>query len=206
MEERVTGTDLGLGKFQFDFEKEEDIEMVLKHQPYHFDYWMLALARWQPKKSQLYPSEIPFWVRVLGAPMEFRTVPTFESIGNAIGRTVTVDVDHARIQVVVDGFKELCLETTVDFIGGNSMMEKRLQSNYGTRSCLGTIKSAQVCHKDGKCPLDKKNGKQIPKRKREAREGNGGWLEEMRHEDMARSYKGVVINGAANQYNKEREG
>lgn len=58
--DRVVGKDLGMGKFQFEFEKEEDIDGVLKLQPYHFDYWMLALAKWQPKRSPNYPSEIPF--------------------------------------------------------------------------------------------------------------------------------------------------
>lgn len=80
LEDRVIGKDLGLGKFQFEFEKEEDMEGVLKLQPYHFDYWMIAVAKWQPKRSINYPSEIPFWVRVLGVSKEFRTVPTFESI------------------------------------------------------------------------------------------------------------------------------
>lgn len=114
-EERVVGTDLGFGKFQFDFEKEEDIDVVLKLQPFHFDYWMLSLARWQPKKSQLYQSEITFWIRVLGIPV---AAPTFESIGDAIGRTVDVNLKHSRVQVVVDAFKEICFETSVDFKGG----------------------------------------------------------------------------------------
>lgn len=56
VEDRVTGTDLGFGKFQFDFEVEEDIETILKLQPFHFDYLMLAIERWQPKTSQTYPS------------------------------------------------------------------------------------------------------------------------------------------------------
>ncbi|XP_013624662.1 PREDICTED: uncharacterized protein LOC106330796 [Brassica oleracea var. oleracea] len=118
LEKRVTGMDLGLGKFKFVFETEEEIEGVLKLQPYHFDYWMLSLALWQSKKSPQFPSEITFWVRVLGVPAEFRTTPTHESIGDAIGRTVMVDVEHARVQVVVDAFKELCFETTIDFKGG----------------------------------------------------------------------------------------
>lgn len=45
MEDRVVGTDLGMGKFQFHFEMEENIEAILEMQPFHFDYWMLALAR-----------------------------------------------------------------------------------------------------------------------------------------------------------------
>lgn len=123
LEKRVTGMDLGLGKFQFVFETEEEIEGVLKLQPYHFDYWMLSLARWQSKKSPQFPSEIIFWVRVLGVPVEFRTAPTYESIGDAIGRTVMVDVEHARVQVVVDAFKGLCFETTIDFKGGGILRE-----------------------------------------------------------------------------------
>lgn len=99
-------------------ETEEEIEVVLKLQPFHFDYWILALARWQPRKSQLFPEEIPFWVRFLGVPMEFRTRPNFESIGDALGRTVSVDLDHSRVQVVVDAFQQLCFETTVEFKGG----------------------------------------------------------------------------------------
>lgn len=48
VEERVVGTDLGMRPFQFHFNKEGDIVVVLEMQPYHFDYWMIALARWQP--------------------------------------------------------------------------------------------------------------------------------------------------------------
>ncbi|XP_013617333.1 PREDICTED: uncharacterized protein LOC106323812 [Brassica oleracea var. oleracea] len=94
LEDRVVGTELGHGMFQFVFEKVEDIDGVLKLQPFHFDYWMLSLARWQPKRSQNLPSEIPFWIRVLGIPSEFRTAPTYESIGDTIGRTVAVDVEQ----------------------------------------------------------------------------------------------------------------
>lgn len=77
VEDRVAGTDLGFGRFQFDFVEEEDIEAVLKMQPYHFDYWMIALARWQPKMPRDFPSEIPFWIKVLGVPLEFWDVATF---------------------------------------------------------------------------------------------------------------------------------
>ncbi|XP_013614089.1 PREDICTED: uncharacterized protein LOC106320269 isoform X2 [Brassica oleracea var. oleracea] len=206
-EERVVGSDLGFEKFQFDFEKEEDMEGVLKLQPIHFDYWMLSLARWQPNKSLLYPSEITFWVRVIGVPWEFKTEPTFESIGDAIGRTVAVDLDHSRVQVVVDAFNELCFETTVDFTGGEfydgeeapvSLLYEKL---FGYCQVCGSL-----CHKDEVCPLDVKNIKKSPEKKREGREGNGAWYDGGKYDDRARSYKGVVINGNANQQNKEREG
>lgn len=50
--------------------------------------------------------------------MEFKTFLTFESISDALGQTVSVDLDHSRVQVVVDTFQQLCFETTVDFNGG----------------------------------------------------------------------------------------
>lgn len=62
-----------------------------------------------------------------------------------------------------------------------------------------------LCHKDEKCPLDKKNTKKSPERKREIREGNGGWYDRGKHDDRARSYKGVIINGNGNQQNRDRE-
>ncbi|KAG2282233.1 hypothetical protein Bca52824_053453 [Brassica carinata] len=207
LEEKVVGTDLGFGKFQFDFEEEEDMEGVLKLQPFHFDYWMLSLARWQSKKSLLYPSEITFWVRVIGVPGEFKTVPTFESIGDAIGRTVAVDLDHSRVQVVVDAFKELCFETTVDFTGGEfyegeeAPVSLRYEKLFGYCQVCGSL-----CHKDEVYPLDAKNNKKSPEKKREGRDGNGSWYEGGKHDDRARSYKGVVINGNVNSQNKKREG
>ncbi|XP_033129446.1 uncharacterized protein LOC103874800 [Brassica rapa] len=172
LEERVTGTDLGFGKFQFDFQTEEELEAVLMQQPYHFDYWMLALARWQPKQSNSFPSEIMFWIRVIGVPLEFRMVPTFESNVGALERVVVVDVKYNRVQVVLDAFKELCLD---------------------------------LCHKEELCPLDDNNLKSSPERRRELREGNGAWTDGTKHEDRARSYKGVVINGQPGQQNKERD-
>ncbi|WZZ81095.1 hypothetical protein YC2023_101667 [Brassica napus] len=204
LEERVVGTDLGFGKFRFDFETEEEIDTVLKLQPYHFDYWMLALARWQPKKSQLFPSEITFWIMVIGVPMEFRTVPTFESLGDALGRTVAVDVEHCRVQVVVDAFQELCFETTLDFKGGEFYEGEEAAISLRYEKLFGYCPlCSSLCHKEEKCPLAKKA---LPEKKREGREGNGGWYDGGKHDDRARSYKGVVINGNQNQQHKERDG
>lgn len=204
LEDRVVGTDLGFGKFQFDFQTEEDIQMVMMNQPFHFDYWMLALARWQPKKSQVFPSEIPFWVRVLGVPMAFRTVANMQSIGDAIGRTVALDVRNSRVHVVVDGFSELCFETNIDFKGGEfydgeeAVVSLRYEKLFGYCKDCGSL-----CHKEDKCPL--KAPAVEPAKSSEARCDNGGWVEGGKHEERARSYKGVVLNGTGNHQGKERD-
>ena len=104
--------------------------------------------------------------------MEFKTEATFESIGDAIGRTLTVDLDHSRVQVVVDAFKELCFETTIDFTGGEfydgeeAPVSLRYEKLFGYCQVCGSL-----CHKDDVCPLDVKNTKKSPEKKREGRPG-----------------------------------
>ena len=197
VEDRVAGTDLGFGRFQFDFVEEEDIEAVLKMQPYHFDYWMIALARWQPKMPRDFPLEIPFWIKVLGVPLEFWDVATFQSIGDALGETVQVDLDYGKIKVVVDGRKELCFDTTVDFVGGEfhggdeALISLRYEKLFGY---CGTCFS--LSRDQNQCPLTTKS----PPKKKEIRE-----LPLARQEDRARSYKGVVINGEGEQQVKGKD-
>lgn len=206
LEDRVVGTDLGLGKFQFDFQTEEDIQTVLAHQPFHFDYWMLALARWQPKNEQSFPSEIPFWVRVLGVPMAFRTEATMKSIGDAIGRTVAMDVKQLRVQVVVDGFSELCFETTMDFKGGEFYDAEEATVSLRYEKLFGHCKECgSLCHTDELCPLKEPAVPAVPAKKTEAKVDNGGWIDSGKHDARARSYRGVVLNGMGNQHGKERE-
>ncbi|KAL0706522.1 LOW QUALITY PROTEIN: hypothetical protein Bca4012_072948 [Brassica carinata] len=197
VEDRVAGTDLGLGKFQFDFVEEEDIETVLKSQPFHFDYWMVALARWQPKMPRDFPAAIPFWIKILGVPLEFWDAPTFQSIGDALGETVEVDLDYGRIKVIIDTRKELSFDTTVDFIGGefHEGDEAFISLNY--EKLFGFCETClSLSHSVDYCPLTVKS----PQKKKEVRE-----LPISRQEDRARSYKGVVINGDGGQHGKGRE-
>ncbi|CAA7057749.1 unnamed protein product [Microthlaspi erraticum] len=80
VEERVAVANLGLGRFQFDFDNEEDIVEVLKMEPFHFDNWMVALVRWQPVVDPSYPSAIIFWVCLDGyKPLTFETTVEFHS-------------------------------------------------------------------------------------------------------------------------------
>ncbi|CAN6860194.1 unnamed protein product [Brassica oleracea] len=197
LEEKVVGTDLGLGRFQFDFDAEEDIETVLKMQPFHFDYWMISLVRWQPRKSKNYPSEITFWIKVLGVPLEFWEAPTFRSIGDAIGVTKEVDLDYGRVQVVVDGYKELTFETTVDFKGGEYYEEEEAPVSLQYEKLFGFCKTCfSLCHKMEKCPLTTVTTEKTVEIRDDAECGLN---------DRARSYKGVVINGNGGQQDRGRE-
>ncbi|CAH2070659.1 unnamed protein product [Thlaspi arvense] len=109
VEDRVAGADLGMGRFQFDFDEEEDITVVLQMEPYHFNGWMVVLVRWEPIMDPNYPSALTFWVHMMGVPLHFWAETTFISIGRE------VDLDGGRVQITLDGFKELVFETLVAF-------------------------------------------------------------------------------------------
>ncbi|CAD5318106.1 unnamed protein product [Arabidopsis thaliana] len=147
IEGKVVGADLGLGRFQFDFESEDDIEAVLKMEPLHFDHWMVSLVRWSPSVDPNYPSAITFWIRVLGVPIELWADPTFRFIGEDLGVVKEVDIHGGRVQVTVDGFKPLCFETEVEF--GNSAettMFLQYERLYGfCKRCHS------LCHEEALC-------------------------------------------------------
>ena len=122
-----------------------------------------------------------------------------------------VDVVQNRVQVVIGAFKELCFETTIDFKGGEFYEEEEVAVSLRYEKLFGYCKGCgSLCHKEEICPLDEKNideknTKAEPERRRENREGNGGWTDGAKHEERARSYKGVVINGNTGQQNRGRD-
>ncbi|XP_010510251.1 PREDICTED: uncharacterized protein LOC104786526 [Camelina sativa] len=183
MEERVVGADLGLGRFQFDFDQEDDIQEVLKMEPYHFDHWMLSLVRWEPVVDSRYPCLIKFWVRVMGVPLHFWADETFRTIGADLGEVEEVDLDNGRVKVLLNGFKSLIFEATVEFHSGEeTTISLRYERLYGfCRRCNS------FCHDTSRCPLFGDKGKQrlddsLPPRP----------------EDKLQSYKGAMVNGGAN--------
>ncbi|KAL0796143.1 hypothetical protein Bca101_067520 [Brassica carinata] len=197
LENRAVGTDLGLGKFQIDFDEAEDMENVLRMQPYHSDYWMLSLERWQPSREQNYPSEIIFWVKVLGVPLELWAAQIFESIGEALGKWLEVDLDQGRIRAKLDGYKELSFETTVDFKGGEFHDGREVLLTLKCEKLFGYFDLCfSLCHKTERCPL---NPKRV-ERKKEIRDASSG-----KHDDRARRYRGVVLNGYAGQQEKAKD-
>ncbi|CAA7030822.1 unnamed protein product [Microthlaspi erraticum] len=149
MEDRIAGADLGMGRFQFDFDNEEDIVEVFKLEPFHFDYWMISLVRWEPVMDPRYPSAINFWVRMMGIPLHFWAEPTFRSIGEALGEVLEVDIDVGQVKVCLEGYKPLVFETTVEFHSGEeTMVNLRYERLFGyCRECFS------LCHGVLQCPI-----------------------------------------------------
>ena len=146
VEERVVGADLGLGRFQFDFQEEEDIVEVLKREPFHFDNWMLSIVRWEPVVEDNYPSKIIFFI--------FWAQPTFKSIGEALGVVRgddAIEINEGKIQVTLDAFKPLVFSITVEFHSGEeTVVALRYERLHGfCRTC------SRLTHDQSKCPITK---------------------------------------------------
>lgn len=179
LEGKVVGADLGLGKFQFDFDNEEDIDKVLQMEPFHFDYWMVSMVRWRPTVDPSYPSTLTFWIRILGVPLQFWADPTFRSIGKDLGHVDAVDIDGGRVQVTLDGLKPLCFETEIEFDNGEeTTVSLRYERLHGfCKVCFS------LCHEDSFCP----QSTSAPIH------GFPTHIDEVRGEKHNQSYRGAVL-------------
>ncbi|KAF2570881.1 hypothetical protein F2Q70_00003109 [Brassica cretica] len=109
LQDRITANDLGKGKFLFNFTTEEDLMSVLQKGPFHYNYCMFVLVRWEPVVHDDYSWIIPFWVQLYGLPLHLWTVTNLRNIGSRIGH---VDVDsieltEGRMRIEVDSRRPL---------------------------------------------------------------------------------------------------
>lgn len=149
LEGRVHGRDLGADKFQFRFESEEELNMVLRNGPYHYKKWMLLIQRWEPVVSDQFPSTISFWINILGIPLHFWNKKTIDTIGDALGNCPDRDFEAAKLRFHANGL--LPLEMTMDIL---------LPSGEVTEVELEYIKLEKHCfqchsllHEKDDCPL-----------------------------------------------------
>lgn len=88
VEGRVRGKNLGNNKFQFDFDKEEDLQKVLLRRPCHFNKWSFSLERWIPTIKEDFPNSMMLWVTVMGVPTHYKKDETYRSIGGALRKWI----------------------------------------------------------------------------------------------------------------------
>src|SRR5690606_32388933 len=119
-ESRPVGSDLGQGMFQFQFERESDLQLVLHKRPYHYAKWMIILQRWEPTTSPYFPCLIPFWIKVQGIPLHLWTEDTIMSIGQDIGIFEKAEITSlsARMRVQVNGRLPLIMESVLEYPNG----------------------------------------------------------------------------------------
>lgn len=114
----ITGRDLGPNLFQFKFESERDLQMILAKAPFHFKRWMIILQRWEPIISDFFPALIPFWITIHGIPLHYWTKTSLDTIGNELGPVDGYEVEKGRIRVLINGLKPLEMNLDISLPSG----------------------------------------------------------------------------------------
>lgn len=107
LSDKISTCDLGNGRFLFNFDTEEDLNFVLEQGPFHHNYCMFVLVRWEPVVDENYPSLIPFWIQLQGIPLHLCTEQNLEAIADRLGTRISIDAVDGKIKVAMDSTKPL---------------------------------------------------------------------------------------------------
>lgn len=124
MQDRITANDLGNGKFLFNFTSEEDIKAVLSQGPFHYNYCMFVLVRWEPIIHDDYPWIIPFWITITGVPLHLWIVDNLKRIWGRLGHVDTMELDQGRMLIHFDSRKPLVFSRKVTTSGGEVTIDR----------------------------------------------------------------------------------
>ncbi|RID49875.1 hypothetical protein BRARA_H00642, partial [Brassica rapa] len=160
LSERITANDLGNGKFLFNFMSEEDLTSVLRQGPFHYNFCMFVLVRWEPIVHDDYPWIVPFWVRLIGFPLHLWTDVNLRNIGGRLGHVDTLELTEGRMLIDVDSRRPLKFARKVEYEGDEVTIEIKYDKLFKHCSICGLLS-----HEKGYCPsLDVRSRLQQPER------------------------------------------
>uniref|UniRef100_A0A0D3AM34 DUF4283 domain-containing protein n=1 Tax=Brassica oleracea var. oleracea TaxID=109376 RepID=A0A0D3AM34_BRAOL len=145
--ERITANDLGNGKFLFNFSNVEDLNYVMAKGPFHYNFCMFLLVRWEPIVHDDYPWIIPFWVQLIGFPLHLWTDTNLKNIGRRIGYVDTIELTEGRMLIDVDTRRPLKFSRKVEYEGDEVTIEIKYDKLFKHCTTCGMLS-----HKKGYCP------------------------------------------------------
>ncbi|XP_023641909.1 uncharacterized protein LOC111831523 [Capsella rubella] len=87
---RVRGIALPNDRFQFIFDSETDLSMVLNSGAWTYNDWSMTLERWVEKPPSNYLKVLPIWLRLCNIPVNHNTAATVREIAEYIGQVTDV--------------------------------------------------------------------------------------------------------------------
>ncbi|KAG5384234.1 hypothetical protein IGI04_035704 [Brassica rapa subsp. trilocularis] len=145
--ERITANDLGNGKFLFNFTNVEDLNYVMAKGPFHFNFCMFVLVRWEPIVHDDNPWIIPFWVHLIGFPLHLWTDANLRNIGGRIGHIDTMELTEGRMLIDVDSRRPLKFSRKVEYEGDEVTIEIKYDLLFKDCTTCGMLS-----HEKGYCP------------------------------------------------------
>ncbi|XP_013617660.1 uncharacterized protein LOC106378374 [Brassica napus] len=90
---RVRGIALSKDKFQFIFDREEDLQTVLNDRPWSFNHWTMLLERWTANPPDDFLTKFEVWIRIRNIPYNYYTIDTMNELAKAIGKVEEIAFD-----------------------------------------------------------------------------------------------------------------
>lgn len=159
--DRVRGIALSRDRFQFIFQREEDLLTVLKDRPWSYNHWTMLLERWTEAPPTNFLSSLKVWVRMRNIPVNHFTIETMERLGAAIGEVdeIAYDAklsqtkDFIRARIILDIANPARESKVLNLPSGTSVIITYEYKKIRKR-CFHCLR---LTHEKAQCPLLKMN-------------------------------------------------
>ncbi|XP_013601493.1 uncharacterized protein At4g02000-like [Brassica napus] len=84
---------LSRDRFQFIFEREEDLLTVLKDRPWSYNHWTMVLERWNPNPPKDFLTSFEVWIHIRNIPVIYYTTDTMYELASKIGKVEEIAYD-----------------------------------------------------------------------------------------------------------------
>lgn len=163
---RVRGIALSRDRFQFIFQREEDLETVLKDRPWSYNHWAMVLERWTAEPPPDFLRYMEIWIRIRNIPMKFFTGDTMHILASEIGHVEEIAFDP-KVSHTKDYIRALI---TFDTENPTKSSRKLTVSKEETvsiefeyerihKKCFHCLR---LTHEKFRCPILKKGSKSVP--------------------------------------------
>ncbi|KAL0705843.1 hypothetical protein Bca4012_072268 [Brassica carinata] len=157
---RVRGIALSRDRFQFIFQREEDLQTVLKDRPWSYNHWTIVLERWTASPQENFLGSLEIWIRMRNIPVNHFTSSTMYMLAKEIGKVEEIAFDpkvshfkdyvRAKITFNVDNPVKAYRELSI-LSGGTVKIEYEYEKIH--KRCFHCLR---LTHEKIKCPLLKK--------------------------------------------------
>ncbi|KAL0699701.1 hypothetical protein Bca4012_055823 [Brassica carinata] len=90
---RVRGIALSRDRFQFIFQREEDLQTVLQDRPWSYNHWTMVLERWTADPPPDFLRYMEVWIRIRHIPMNHFTLDTMFKLASEVGKVEEIAYD-----------------------------------------------------------------------------------------------------------------
>ncbi|WZY87153.1 hypothetical protein YC2023_033537 [Brassica napus] len=112
--------------------------------PFHYNFCMIVLVRWEPIVHDDYPWIIPFWVQLIGFPLHLWTDRNLKNIGRIIGHIDTIELTEGHMLIVVDSRRPLKFSWKVEYEGDEVMIEIKYDKLFKHCTTCGMLSHEKV--------------------------------------------------------------